>query len=649
MRKYLFFSIKLSIFAHRNHIVRIIIHEINKNAMAEKCIMRILLTFIVALGIVSCGNNTSRSTDMTDANDSIYTIEYINHICYLHPERALELLDTMEQRKLLGQNDINGLRAVIYQNGLDQSNVALKYAKRIYDSPDMLKDTVVAIKTYYIISLLSHQTGHYAEAMKYANEGSAYALSAGDNLKAATILLIAGYSIASLGHNAEAINYIDRAINVLKSLNNDKDYDTQRHILVGQMQKANIYMSTGQTDKAMALFDDIQKAYDNISKCDLVPEGHLEKYKGDINYMLITCYTEKNMMNEAARCYEEIMKLPKTHSIGKMVAPYLIATKQFDKALSLISESKHYMALTRDTVTDYYIENILLQEENIYKGMGRYKDALRVADNIKSITDSIMKREREHEAQEMATIYDMADKELQIANQETKLRNGRILVTVALALLLVAVVVIFIVVRYNRIIKMKNRAAVATIDELMATREKLQKKEEQIPNSLTDYRPAEKSNQETESNEETKGQQTKTEKGQTSETDYRTSETENRKPETEKQQTMTIDKLRREVEERKLFLDPLFDRNKAKETFPELNIRTLSAEFSQQYGISFPRYITSLRIDYALMLLCTDKDISVETIAAKSGFATRQTFYRSFTERFGISPSEYRRMKEAKM
>ena len=94
--------------------------------MAEKCIMRILLTFIVALGIVSCGNNTSRSTDMTDANDSIYTIEYINQICYLHPERALELLDTMEQRKLLGQNDINGLRAVIYQNGLDQSNVALK-------------------------------------------------------------------------------------------------------------------------------------------------------------------------------------------------------------------------------------------------------------------------------------------------------------------------------------------------------------------------------------------------------------------------------------------------------------------------------------------------------------------------------------------
>ena len=179
-------------------------------------------------------------------------------------------------------------------------------------------------------------------------------------------------------------------------------------------------------------------------------------------------------------------------------------------------------------------------------------------------------------------------------------------------------------VRYNRIIKMKNRAAVATIDELMATREKLQKKEEQIPNSLTDYRPAEKSNQETEynqeteSNQETKGQQTKTEKGQTS-------ETENRKPETEKQQTMTIDKLRREVEERKLFLDPLFDRNKAKETFPELNIRTLSAEFSQQYGISFPRYITSLRIDYALMLLCTDKDISVETIAAKSGFADRKS------------------------
>ena len=47
-------------------------------------------------------------------------------------------------------------------------------------------------------------------------------------------------------------------------------------------------------------------------------------------------------------------------------------------------------------------------------------------------------------------------------------------------LLLIAIVIIFIVVRFNRIIKKKNRAAVATIDEIMATRGKLMQKVEQM-------------------------------------------------------------------------------------------------------------------------------------------------------------------------
>ena len=82
------------------------------------------------------------------------------------------------------------------------------------------------------------------------------------------------------------------------------------------------------------------------------------------------------------------------------------------------------------------------------------------------------------------------------------------------------------------------------------------------------------------------------------------------------------------------------------ETFPELNVRTLSADFNLCYGMPFPRYLTMLRLDHALSLLCSNQDLSIETIATKSGFTTRQTFYRTFSERFGISPAEYRRMKK---
>lgn len=577
--------------------------------------MRKILTFMVSLIMVSCGSKSSRTTDSSQTNDSIYTIENINNISLTQPEKALALLDTIEQRKLLKPNDINGLRAVIYHNGMDQSNVALKYAKRIYEDPDLLKDTVVAIKTFFLVSELSQSCGNYAEALKYANKGFAYALSAGDKNTAAQILLSAGNSMSGLGRNDEAINYIDRALEVLESLD-IKDYYTQEMIFYGKLQKLNTYMAVEDYDKAIAGFKNLRDAFEMLSRHDDIPKVHLEKYKGDMYWMFLTCYTEKKMLKEATQCYEEIMKLPLTPKTGQMVAPYLIATKQYDKALDCIREAKRMLAESEDTLKSFYISYVLKYEEDIYKEMGRYKEALYVADNIKNITDSITKREREHEAQEMATIYNLADKEMQISNQAAKLRNGHIIVALSMLLLLIAIVIIFIVVRFNRIIKKKNRAAVATIDELMATRGKLMQKVEQMEALQT-----------------------------ASEPETIPSEAEGEKAETEEEKA-EIEKLKQEIEEKQLFLDPLFDRNKAVETFPELNIRTLSAEFTQRYGMTFPRYLMSLRINYALSLLSSDSTMSVETIATKSGFATRQTFYRTFTEQFGISPAEYRRMKK---
>ena len=71
--------------------------------------MRKILTFMVSLVMVSCGSKSSRTTDSSQTNDSIYTIENINNISLTQPEKALALLDTIEQRKLLKPNDINFL------------------------------------------------------------------------------------------------------------------------------------------------------------------------------------------------------------------------------------------------------------------------------------------------------------------------------------------------------------------------------------------------------------------------------------------------------------------------------------------------------------------------------------------------------------
>ena len=193
----------------------------------------------------------------------------------------------------------------------------------------------------------------------------------------------------------------------------------------------------------------------------------------------------------------------------------------------------------------------------------------------------------------------------------------------------------------------KNRAAVATIDELMAAREQLERKNASAEAATTAAITTSNASNESASTEAASNEATSTEAAavtsvspqQSPATDTGTT----KDSEEKNQHQKDIEKLRRAIEDNQLYLDPLFDRNKAVETFPELNVRTLSADFNLCYGMPFPRYLTMLRLDYALSLLCSNQDLSIETIATKSGVTTRQTFYRTFSERFGISPAEYRR------
>ena len=73
----------------------------------------ILLTMSMTTG---CGSSESRP----DAKDSIYSVEYIYSITIGNPERALALLDTVEQKNLISKFDIARLRCLAYHIGLSE-------------------------------------------------------------------------------------------------------------------------------------------------------------------------------------------------------------------------------------------------------------------------------------------------------------------------------------------------------------------------------------------------------------------------------------------------------------------------------------------------------------------------------------------------
>lgn len=95
------------------------------------------------------------------------------------------------------------------------------------------------------------------------------------------------------------------------------------------------------------------------------------------------------------------------------------------------------------------------------------------------------------------------------------------------------------------------------------------------------------------------------------------------------------------IDEERLFLTPRLTRDYviSKTNVPKNKFASLFIKFT---GVSFTDYINNLRLDYAAEQLVEHPEYKVETIAVECGIPKSQTFYRLFSKRFGLTPTEYR-------
>ncbi len=71
---------------------------------------------------------------------------------------------------------------------------------------------------------------------------------------------------------------------------------------------------------------------------------------------------------------------------------------------------------------------------------------------------------------------------------------------------------------------------------------------------------------------------------------------------------------------------------------------TISHMFKQKLGVSFYRYVTQRRLIAAKSKI--EDGCRLEEAAAQTGFADYSSFYRSFKQEYGISPRQYRQLRE---
>lgn len=60
--------------------------------------------------------------------------------------------------------------------------------------------------------------------------------------------------------------------------------------------------------------------------------------------------------------------------------------------------------------------------------------------------------------------------------------------------------------------------------------------------------------------------------------------------------------------------------------------------------MSFTKYINELRLEYAAELLRDRPDYTIEAIGEECGMPIAQTFYRNFSDKFGVTPADFRHL-----
>ena len=421
-------------------------------------------------------------------------------------------------------------------------------------------------------------------------------------------------------------------------------------------------------------------------------------------------YAHLGEKQKAYEFYSKLLDtdLSKTPSGITFLVPYLLLERRYGEAITKLEEEEAFFKRRgRDTVDYYFVRTLLPSKADALFNEGRYREAALTGLRVIALNDSLSLKLKKQNAMSMSQLLDSKHKDMRINEQARDLRNSRAIVALVSFLLTILAVLFIRVVSYNRLVQRKNRAAAATINELTAAKEQLayllasknrnedaaEKREhddagtqEQVVNKESSVTNEESSTQATACHEENinkkveteragNGKKTEsgedTENGERAENDERAENGERAESGEEAEKTGLPVATGEGASEEEDAVARLKD-DKSRDMFLQLEQRIINERLFRKPKISrdeliallgvdkgtfvsllmvysgkpFNRYINDMRLDYAASLLRKNTNFSVEAIAIDCGIPVRQTFYRLFTEKFGLSPAEYRKMNE---
>ena len=520
------------------------------------------------------------------------------------PKKALQMLDSAEQHRLIPIEEIQNLRAMSYFYGLDNPQKALECANKGYSNAIENVDTLAQLNSLKVLVTVYYMQSHYTEVIIKSNKAIELALKIKDKESVAFFYMALGSAKSEIDNLNDALDYLNKSIEIYQTIVEDSArWATCNNMLYALTKQVDVYASNRFYDKAVSLIPRCQALLDYLKKSDSATIGLNDIREAELMAACSKAYYGAGETKKAEKCYEKL-RLTKygntDHGIA-LAVPYLVNSGQYAEALRCIKIKKKHMQKCHSIVTYYYNKVLLRNEFKCYYNLNMYKEASFSANENMVMADSLRAREKKDYVRTVKKVFADRDIQLQLIKHEQKAETSQIVILLATILVVALGLLLAISIRYNNILRRKDRANLATMEEL---RKLYNERTRQHTDTIA--------------------------------VDENEDDDEDRK--------MFV-VIYNEIITRKLYLKPGFSRDDAISIVP-MSMKQFSALF-QKYSTGFVSFVNNLRLEHSLELIRSNQEYTIEGIALDSGFSNHQTFHRLFVEKYGMTPTEYKRLLNA--
>ena len=512
--------------------------------------------------------------------------------------RALAVIDSMETEKMVSTPKADHLRGLVYDQGW-QMKIAEQFYKKSYQgyASDPSQDWGTYTDAGYRWAYLRFRRGDtegalnvVTELLHQAKENESFP----KDQETALLMLMAEIQL-QLHHYDEALltgQKVYEAIEQKAENGNGSELD----MAWGCINISDIHHKTGDTKGAMAWLDRCAHAL-TLAKQEQRDSLMIEEWKGHVALKQALYLLESGHANEAQATYAAIPRSRLMEPIGyREAADYLMAAGRYDEAADWYERiDSTYLATDGAKMTFDIIATRLSPRYMAYRKAGRNANALLLADSVSAAIDSALVWQKQNDAAELAVIYQTYEKELALNDAKSETRIHRVLLAAAILVILLIGYLFWRARKYNKELLEKNRRLLADIEQ--------REQEEQQAIVQLKAEPKEKL--------------------------------------TANQQLFCrICDLMDSSDH--IYTDADLDRNRLAQLLGTNEHYVTDAISTCTDGKSVNGFLNEYHLRYAARLLATTTD-AVAIIAELSGFS-RSSFFRIFSDAYGMSPSDYRRV-----